>query len=187
MIRALACRLAYVRYLARPGFWRWVVDKIDYAVTDHIKPWTDLRRPTNCIIHPSVSFRCAENIELGANIRIQPYCVVWASPGSRIRIGENSGLGPQTMIYSSNHQYSADRPYHEQPWTEKDVTIGRDCWIGGGSVILPGVTIGDRSVVAAGSVVTKDVPAGSVVAGAPAKPIRGRAEPEVTPSVRARV
>jgi acetyltransferase-like isoleucine patch superfamily enzyme len=76
------------------------------------------------------------------------------------------------MIYSSNHQYAAARgPYHEQAWTEKDVTIGRDCWIGGGSIILPGVTIGDGCVVAAGSVVTKDVPAGCLVAGVPARQI----------------
>jgi acetyltransferase-like isoleucine patch superfamily enzyme len=56
------------------------------------------------------------------------------------------------------------------------VQIGSNVWIGSGCIILPGVTIGDDTVVAAGSIVTKDIPAGSVAAGVPARVIRGRVE-----------
>lgn len=176
MIGSLAKRLAYARYLLEPGFWRWVVHRLDYTVSDHIKPWTQMRRREGTHIHPTVSFRKAENIELGRFVRIQPYCCVWASPNSRIVIGDYSGLGPGTVVFSSNHQFVPGVPYHEQPWTEKGVTIGRDVWVGAGCVILPGVTIGDGAVLAAGSVVTKDVPAGSVVGGVPAKVIKARDE-----------
>jgi maltose O-acetyltransferase len=55
---------------------------------------------------------------------------------------------------------------------EKTVTIGRNVWVGSGCIILPGVTIGDNSVIAAGSVVTKDVPEGALMGGVPAKQIR---------------
>ncbi len=60
--------------------------------------------------------------------------------------------------------------------TEKEyaypVTIGEDCWIGGGAILCPGVTIGDRCIIGAGSVVTKDIPSDSIAVGNPAKVIR---------------
>jgi acetyltransferase-like isoleucine patch superfamily enzyme len=143
MIAAVGRRLAYVKYLWSAGTWRWLLHRMDFLVADHLKPWSELRLPPNCDVHPTVSFRSAANVVLGDRTRIQPDCIVWASPNSTIRIGDNSGIGPQTMIYSSNHRYRPGQPYHDQPWIEKDVTIGRDCWVGGGSVILPGVTIGD--------------------------------------------
>jgi acetyltransferase-like isoleucine patch superfamily enzyme len=174
MIGSLTRRLAYLRYLAEPGFWRWIVARADSLVVDHIRPWTLLARHEDTLIHPTVTFRKAENIHVGTHVRIQPYCAVWASPNSKITIGQYSGLGPGTVVFSSNHQYVSGVPFYLQPWTEKDVTIGRDVWVGAGCVILPGVTIGDGAVVAAGSVVTKDVPAGAVVAGVPAKVIRSR-------------
>jgi acetyltransferase-like isoleucine patch superfamily enzyme len=174
MIGALARRVAYLRFLFAPGFWRWLVAKIDYQVTDHIIPWTQLPRRERTIIHPSVTFRRAENIEIGSHVRIQPYCALWASPNAKIIVGQYSGIGPGTVIFSSNHQFVPGVPYHRQPWTERTVTSGADVWVGARCVILPGVTIGEGAVVAAGSVVTKDVPAGAVVGGVPAKIIKTR-------------
>lgn len=174
MIGSIAQRLAYLRFLFLPGAWRWAIARIDYMVTDHLVPWTELSRPPHCNIHPSVSFRSARNIELGHHTRIQPWCALWASPRSKIRIGNYTGLGPGTMIFSSNHQFAPGVPYHQQPWTEKDVTIGDDVWIGAGTIVLPGVTIGRETVVAAGSVVTRDIPPNSIAAGVPAKILRAR-------------
>lgn len=185
MIGAVTQRLAYLRYLAKPGFWRWVVARADSLVVDHIRPWTQLPRREKTHIHPTVTFRKAENIEIGTHVRIQPYCAIWASPNGKIRIGQYSGLGPGTVVFSSNHQYVPGVPFYRQPWTEKDVTIGTDVWVGAGCVILPGVTIGDGAIVAAGSVVTKDVPPGSVVAGVPARAIKERV-PDPAPRAAAR-
>jgi len=176
MIRGMIERLGYVRYLVKPGAWRWLIDRIDYTVTDHVQPWSVLKRHPRCFIHPTVAFRSAENIILGHDIRIQPYSCVWASPNSKIAIGDHTGIGPGTMIFSSNHQLEPGSPYHLQPWTERDVIIGKDVWVGAASVILPGVTIGDGCVLAAGSVVTKDIPANTIVGGVPARAIKSRGD-----------
>ena len=85
---------------------------------------------------------------------------------AEIRIGENCLIGPDVGIYSAGHRIQPEgriADVYAQP-----VTIGNDVWIGGHSTILPGVTIGDGAVVAAGAVVTKDVPPRSLVAGNPA-------------------
>lgn len=82
-------------------------------------------------------------------------------------------LGPNVQLYSATHPVlpesrngSRGREYC------KPIHIGSDCWIGGGAILCPGVTIGDGSTVGAGSVVTRDVPPRSVVGGNPAKVIK---------------
>lgn len=174
MIGKIARRVAYLGFMLHPRFWNWLVSRIDFLVTDHIRPWTRLRRGRRSTIHPSVSLRWAENLILGEDVRIQPNCVLWASPNSEIAIGDHTGLGPGTMVFSSNHQFAPGTNYHQQAWVEESVTIGRDVWIGAGSTIVAGVSIGDGCVVGAGSVVTRDLPPGSVAAGVPAQVIRTR-------------
>ena len=174
MSRRAFRRIRYFALLFRPGFWRWLLARVDFVVTDEVMAWSTHRWPTKCNVHPSVSFRSAHNVSLGPHTRVQNGCILWASPNSRITIGQYSGLGPHTMIFSSNHEFASGIPYHLQPWKERDVTIGEDCWIGAGTIIVAGVSIGDRTVVAAGSVVTKDIPPDSIAAGVPARVIRAR-------------
>ena len=83
-------------------------------------------------------------------------------------------MGPGVKIFSSNHGSSRDMPMLDQPFTEKDVTIGNDVWLGANSVVVAGVTIADGALIAAGSVVTKDVLAYQIVGGVPAKVIGER-------------
>ena len=80
-------------------------------------------------------------------------------------------IGPCVQIYTPHHpvDYVERREPKEYAYP---VTIGKDCWIGGGAVICPGVTIGDRCIIGAGSVVTKDIPADSVAVGNPALVIK---------------
>lgn len=176
LIGALVHRLTYLRYVFSPSSWRWLVDWVDFAVDDHFKPRSVLTRHPTARIHPSVSFRHAQNIVIGANTRVQENCVLWASANSSITIGQYTGLGPGTMVFSSNHRVALDQPYYKQPFIESPVTIGRDVWVGAGCIIVAGVTIGDQSVIAAGSVVTRDVPAHSIAAGVPAKVIKSRGD-----------
>ena len=89
----------------------------------------------------------------------------------RVRIGSNVLIGPNVQIYAVSHPMDAEERRRGEEWGE-DVAIGDDCWIGGGAVICPGVTVGARCIVGAGAVVTKDVPDDTVVAGNPARVIR---------------
>ena len=88
-----------------------------------------------------------------------------------VHIGNNVWIGPNTDIYTVNHPLTAVSRRKHLAKVEP-VTIGNDVWIGGKVTITPGVTIGNNVVVAAGSVVTKNVPNNSLVAGVPAKVIR---------------
>lgn len=108
------------------------------------------------------------NIYLGEKVYFNFDCVILDV--CEVRIGNHVFIAPGVHIYAATHPLSAESRRTQE--FGKPVTIGNDVWIGGKAVICPGVTIGDRSVIGAGSVVTKDVPADVVVAGNPAKVIR---------------
>lgn len=90
--------------------------------------------------------------------------------GGTVKIGANTLIAPGVHIYTAGHPLDVqDRKQWEAC---KPVVIGKDCWIGGHSTICPGVTIGDRSVIGAGAVVTKDIPADSLAVGNPARVVK---------------
>lgn len=80
-------------------------------------------------------------------------------------------FGPGVSIFAATHPTEI-QPRRETPDYSKEVTIGNDCWIGGNTVILPGVTIGDGVTVGASSVVTKSIPSYSIAIGSPARVIK---------------
>lgn len=94
-----------------------------------------------------------------------------------ITVGSDVLFGPGVQIYTASHPLDAAT---RRTWLEsgKPITVGNDVWVGGSAILLPGVTVGDRSVVGAGSVVTRDVPPDCVVAGNPARVIRRLARGE---------
>lgn len=112
-------------------------------------------------------------LKIGNNSSIGPYSYIGCS--GLIEIGNNVIMSPRVSIYAENHLFNdKDVLIMKQGVKREFVKIEDNCWIAANSVILSGVTIGQGSVVAAGSVVTKDVPPGSVVAGVPAKVIKSR-------------
>lgn len=127
------------------------------------------------IIRPSNAYGGAigEGLKIGNNSNIGPYSYIGCS--GYVEIGDNVMMGPRVGIYAENHVFNrTDTPMKEQGVERKFVKIEDDVWIASNSVILAGVTVGRGSVIAAGSVVTKDVPPYSVVAGSPAQIIKNR-------------
>lgn len=107
------------------------------------------------------------NITLGRRVFINSGCCFQDQGG--IEIGDDVLIGHQTVIATLNHDLDPAKRANMFP---APVKIGNKVWIGAHATILPGVTVGDGAVIAAGAVVTKNVPAGAVVAGVPAKIIK---------------
>lgn len=113
------------------------------------------------------------NIRLGRNVFINYHCVFLDC--APIEIGHDVQIGPAVQLYTAQHPLD---PVVRRSGLEsaKPIRIGNDVWIGGGAVVLPGVTIGARSVVGAGAVVVQDVPPDTVVVGNPARVVRTLAQ-----------
>ena len=122
-------------------------------------------------IHIEPQFKCdyGYNIHVGDNFYVGYGCVILDS--NEVRIGSNCILSPQVGIYTSNYPLDPQKRAMGYEYA-KPITIGNNVWIGGGSIINPGVTIGDDVVIAPGSVVIGDIPAHVLVGGNPAKIIK---------------
>lgn len=127
------------------------------------------------IIRPSNIYggEIGVGLKVGNNSNIGPYSYIGCS--GYIEIGDNVMISPRVSIYAENHVFDrTDITMKEQGVKVQFVKIEDDCWIAANSIILAGVTVGKGSVIAAGSVVTKDIPPYSIVAGVPAKVIGSR-------------
>jgi acetyltransferase-like isoleucine patch superfamily enzyme len=111
-------------------------------------------------------------IELGSDIRINRGCSLVSY--DKIQIDDFAMIGEFVSIRDANHGMEKNTPIRLQDHTAESIHIGRDVWIGRGSCVLPGVSIGQGAVIGANSVVTKDIPAYSIAVGTPAKVIKKR-------------
>lgn len=124
----------------------------------------------NLYIIPPIYANCGlTNVHVGKNVVINFNCT-FVDDGE-VFIGDDCMIGPGCNIATSVHPISPRLRKHKLQYN-KPVHIGNNVWLGAGVTVLPGITIGDDSIVGAGSVVTKDVPAKAIVAGNPAKLIR---------------
>jgi acetyltransferase-like isoleucine patch superfamily enzyme len=118
------------------------------------------------------SFSCVNNavgdVVIGSHTRIGIGNVIIGP----VSIGSHVNLAQHITVTALNHNFTTSEKIDSQGVSTAAVIISDDVWIGAGAVILPGVTIGEHAVVAAGSVVTKDVPSHSVVAGVPARVVK---------------
>jgi acetyltransferase-like isoleucine patch superfamily enzyme len=113
-------------------------------------------------------FRYPWKISIGSGVSINRGCEFYGSMVAgqgEITVGDHCAFGPRVRVLSASHDYHR----LDLPDKAASVTIGNYVWVGAGATILPGVTIGDGAVVAAGSIVTRDVAAYAIVAGNPAR------------------
>ncbi len=120
------------------------------------------------VLQPPFHCDYGSNISLGTAVFFNFNCVVLDV--CEVRIGDHTLLGPGVQILTPLHPFDAmERRRLEYG---KPVSIGDDVWIGGGALILAGVTIGSRTIIGAGSVVTRDIPAGVLAVGNPCRVVR---------------
>ncbi|PQO27636.1 maltose acetyltransferase [Blastopirellula marina] len=131
---------------------------------------TDLLGSGGDSAHIEPPFRCdyGSHIYLGEEVYFNFNCVVLDV--CRVTIGDHTLIGPSVQIYTATHPMNAELRRKEE--FGQPITIGSDVWIGGGAILCPGITIGDRTVIGAGSVVTKDLPPDVFAAGNPCRVIR---------------
>jgi maltose O-acetyltransferase len=119
------------------------------------------------IIRPPFHCDCGFNLSLGVGVFLNFGCVVLDVVA--VSIGDKTQIGPNVQILAADHPRN---PAEREAGLEcgRPIRIGRNVWIGGGAMLLPGVNVGDDAVIGAGSVVTRDVAAGTTVMGNPARP-----------------
>lgn len=122
----------------------------------------------NCLVEAPFHCSYGVNITLGREVFINVGCVILDS--APVVIGDGTLIGPHAQILCADHHRD---PVKRRAGIEiaHPITIGADVWIGAGAILCPGVTVGDGAIIGAGAVVTKDVNAGSTVAGVPARPV----------------
>ena len=160
----------YVRLLAPLYQHRGRDSKIYRSVRMDTPPYRRFSLGQKSVIE---SYSCINNavgdVVIGDHTRIGLHNTIIGP----VTIGSHVNLAQGITVTALNHNFEApERRIDEQGVSTQQVTIGDDIWIGANAVVLPGVTIGTHSIVAAGAVVTKDVPPHSLVAGVPAKIIK---------------
>lgn len=123
----------------------------------------------NIFIEPDFYCDYGSNIYLGEKFYANHHCIMLDA--ADIRIGDRVLLGPGVHIYTTTHPLDAVARASGLELIAP-ISIGADCWLGGGVIVMPGVTIGAGSVIGAGSLVTRSVPAGVVAMGQPARVTR---------------
>jgi len=126
----------------------------------------------DCMIYSTARIHGARHVALGHRVTINDFVHIWGAGG--VTIGDDSMIAAHSAIVTTTHDIDAlkkGRKYRDTVLL-RPVVIGKNVWIGTSAIVLPGVVIGDDSVVAAGAVVTKDVPPRTLVAGVPARTVR---------------
>jgi acetyltransferase-like isoleucine patch superfamily enzyme len=157
--------------------------RVNYGNNTYIKKNFEIRKTdnadivigNNCIIQEYVFFLLTKpkpKLIIGDNVSIGRSTVIAIK--DELKIGENTEISSNDFICDQNHGIKKDKLITEQPSEISPVDIGKDCWIGTNSVILKGVKVGNGSVIAACSLVNKDIPEYQVWGGNPAKFIKNR-------------
>jgi maltose O-acetyltransferase len=128
-------------------------------------------------IQPPFFCDYGSNIHLGQKVYFNFNCVVLDV--CEVKIGDFTLFGPAVQIYTATHPL--DAAARRRVEYGKAIEIGSDCWIGGGAIILPGVKIGSKTVIGAGSVVTHDIPEGVIAVGNPCRVLRSISEHDKGP------
>ena len=160
---------------------RLIVDEYNLTKADEFAKRKELldklfRADTNVYIEPPFRVDYGHHIHIGREVYMNYNCIVLDV--AEVWIGDRTMFGPNVGVYTATHPTDPDLRLDLKEYGKR-IRIGDNCWIGGNAVICPGVTIGDNSIVAAGAVVTHDVPPNCVAAGNPARVIKHLKPPTI--------
>lgn len=157
--------------ILNPLAWINLVRLVHYYNYAHVQPRRRLTVGRRTRLSPLTSLRHAERIRIGNEVHFSEGCLLWAGPThATITIGDFVLFGPGVMLTAANYDVSASPiPMAERPRLEAPIVIGNNVWLGARVVVVAGVTIGDGCVVGANAVVTRDLPAGAIAGGIPAR------------------
>ena len=163
------------QYLRSTRLWRAMVPHLYVGVRLRLFNWFVQRVVCGCgnlpcSLHFTSRVTVADKLSIGRDVRVSlAYSGgVYIQAANGVEIGDDTLIAPGVKIVSSNHRVG-DLIAHDAC---EPIRIGKRCWLGANAIILPGVQLGDDTVVAAGAVVTKSFPSGCVLAGVPALVIR---------------
>lgn len=152
---------------------------INYEIKGHVAAGRDCQFAGNLVLRTHKR----GHIRLGDGVEISDYVLVQVNAG--LDVGDGTYIGPYTVLRDTNHHFQgSDLHWRLMPHITEPIRIGKNCYIGAGSYIMPGVTIGDGAVIAPMSVIHRDVPALEVWSGAPASRIAHRTDPSARSSLR---
>lgn len=159
--------LTQARHAARRLLWQYnATDPADQEKRQDLCQKLFGKAGKNLSIEPPFFCDYGTQIYFGDNVFINFNCTILDC--ARVEIGEGTMMGPNVQIYTATHPLEP-KARREGKEFAAPIKIGKHVWIGGGAIILPGITIADGAVIGAGAVVTKDVPAFAVAVGNPAK------------------
>ena len=157
----LAARTRAKRLLHRLNVTEYVLGEAARATLAELLPHLG----ENCWVEPPFHCDYGTNSYCGDNVYFNVNCVVLDC--APVRIGSNVLFGPGVQLYAATHPLDAQ--VRRTLELAALISIGSDCWLGGGAIVCPGVSIGEGCVIGAGAVVTRDVPAYSLAVGNPAR------------------
>jgi maltose O-acetyltransferase len=157
----------------------------DLLSNSYIRPFIarifGLKRGKDCQIRKGIYFEGQRKMILGRNVFLNRQSYFDAEGG--IKIGNNVRFGPQTMLITGNHEIGESQ-MRAGEIKSKPIVIGDGCWLGARITVTAGVTIGEGSIVSAGAVVQRSMPANSLIAGNPARPIYPLDKPSLSKGKR---
>lgn len=164
-----------VRSMMDPLVWLHSLRILHFYGYKHVREKRKIKMGRDQVFAPNVSIANGERITLGDRCHVGERVCLWAGNSTgRISLGDDVMIGPNTVVTASDYGLVEGTPPAFQPKNERDIVIHEGVWIGANVVITAGVTIEAGCIVGAGSVVTRDLPANMICAGAPARAIRPR-------------
>lgn len=149
---------------------RWIPETRGFALKARIIQWAGVKIGHQVRVCSSVTILGSGSLAIGDRTWVGHQSLIVSA--CSVTIGKDVDIGPCVYIGTGTHQLDAVGPRSAGKGLSQPVVIGDGVWLGAGSMILPGVTVGEKAVVAAGAVVAADVPARTIVGGIPAKELR---------------